>query len=187
MMDYAGIKVLNHSGGLDGMVSHMLVIPEQNIAAVFLTNKSTPLPTILMYDLLDRLTQNNRDWPGEALAFMNEHGSNKEPSDEVEPEEFDVQGNAFFAGHYYDSLVGQAEVYTKNNELRMKWNESTLFSGVLSQSDCLTFDLEFPRVPSLPVGKLKFHLNAMGEVKGFSIDLPNPDLHFYELYFVKQN
>jgi CubicO group peptidase (beta-lactamase class C family) len=187
MMDYAGIKVLNHSGGLDGMVSHMLVVPELNIGAAFLTNKSTPLPTILMYDLLDRLTQNKRNWADEALAFMNKHASNEELPEEADAEEFDVQSNDFFTGRYYDSLVGEALLYTQNNTLQMKWNESTLFHGLLTQSDCLTFNLTFPPVPSLPDGKVKFHLNATGEVKGFSIDLPNPDLHFYELYFVKQN
>ena len=183
MMDYAGYKVLHHSGGLDGMVCHIVLIPEKNLGAVFLSNKTTALPNVLMYHLLDNVLGNgDKDYIPRAheliQKFMNQE---TEPAkvyaapSELKPD--------FFVGTYYDSLIGKVEITKSKDNYTIDWTESNIFKGTLVQTDMLTFDLEWPLVPSLPNGKIIFEVDGEGVVKGFRIDLPNPDLHFDELYF----
>jgi CubicO group peptidase (beta-lactamase class C family) len=183
MMDYAGYKVMHHSGGLDGMVCHIVVIPEKEFGAVFLTNKTTALPTVLMYHLLDNvLGKGDKNYITNAhelmLKFKNESIDQAKiyaaPS-ELKPD--------FFVGNYYDSLIGKVAIEKSDEKYTIDWTESTIFKGEMVQTEMLTFDLVWPMVPSLPNGKVLFEVDGNGTVKGFKIDLPNPDLHFNELYF----
>src|SRR5688572_4343806 len=45
--DYHGRKIINHSGGLDGMLSYTHLIPEENVGFVVLTNSEYPSFTIM--------------------------------------------------------------------------------------------------------------------------------------------
>jgi CubicO group peptidase (beta-lactamase class C family) len=183
MMDYNGYKVLNHSGGLDGMVCHMVIIPDKKLGAVFLTNKTTALPTVLMYHLLDiTLGDHDKSYIVSAHELMQKfktsethHANTYAAPDELKPD--------FFVGDYYDSLIGKVQIKKDADQYHIDWNESTIFKGDLIQTEMLTFELYWPLVPSLPNGKLIFDVDGTGRVKGFKIELPNPDLHFDELYF----
>ena len=41
LYDYQGRKIINHSGGLDGMLSYTVLIPEENAGFVVLTNNES--------------------------------------------------------------------------------------------------------------------------------------------------
>ncbi|MGH9902442.1 MAG: serine hydrolase domain-containing protein, partial [Pyrinomonadaceae bacterium] len=45
LTDYHGRKVVSHGGGLDGMISQVAMMPEENLGVVVLTNSETPLST----------------------------------------------------------------------------------------------------------------------------------------------
>jgi hypothetical protein len=185
MMDYNGAKVLNHSGGLDGMVCHMVLIPEKNIGAVFLTNKTTALPNVLMYHLLDNVLDNHdKNYIVGAKELIEKFQTHQTESAKhyAAPEELKKD---FFIGTYYDSLVGKVKISAQNDQYKMDWVESNIFKGDLVQTEMLTFEINWPMVPSLPKGKVMFDVDGTGKVKGFRIDLPNPDLHFNELYFLR--
>ena len=71
LFDYQGRKVLNHSGGLDGMLSYTVLIPEENIGFVVLTNSESPAFGIMMSKMLDVFTNApKRDWNAEALERL---------------------------------------------------------------------------------------------------------------------
>ncbi|PLX18058.1 MAG: hypothetical protein C0599_12780 [Salinivirgaceae bacterium] len=187
MMDYDGYKVLHHSGGLDGMVCHMVIVPDKKLGAVFLTNKTTALPTVLMYHLLDQtIGKGDKNYIAAAYELMQkfkphetEHAKMYAAPDDLKPD--------FFVGDYYDSLIGKVEIRKAKNKYQLDWTESTIFKGELFQTEMLTFELDWPLVPSLPRGKVIFDVDGTGQVKGFKIELPNPDLHFDELYFSRIN
>jgi len=188
LMDYNGHKALYHSGGLDGMVSQMVIVPDKGTGAIFLANKTTALPTVLMYDFLDRLLGNDslHHYPTRTHALLEKI---KEPEVNkavtyTSTQNFDT---GFYCGKYYDSLVGPATISYENDSLFLKFKESRIFKGYLVKTDMLSFDLYWPNVPSLHKGNIDFEVNGLGEIKGFTINLPNPDLHFDELHFSKQN
>ncbi len=187
MMDYNGYKVFYHSGGLDGMVCQMLVVPDKKIGAVFMANKTSALPLVLMYDFLDKwLGKDTKQYPAKTLKLLNKIRAEKHEEKNNENHE-SASDNEFILGTYVDSLVGEAVVKEHKDSLILKWTESSIFSGYLEQVDLLTYNLTWPEIPSLPRGRVVFDVNGVGEVKGFSIELPNPDLKFDELYFEKKN
>src|SRR6478672_5437145 len=53
--DYQGRKIMNHSGGLDGMLSYTVLIPEENTGFVVLTNNESPSFTVMMAKVRDIL------------------------------------------------------------------------------------------------------------------------------------
>lgn len=53
--DYYGRKVINHSGGLDGMLSYTVLIPEENAGFVILTNSESPTYAVMMNKVRDIL------------------------------------------------------------------------------------------------------------------------------------
>ncbi len=53
LRDYRGHKLVTHSGGLDGMTSRTLLVPDARLGIVVLTNGESPLSTALTWRLLD--------------------------------------------------------------------------------------------------------------------------------------
>ncbi len=188
LMDYNGHKVAYHSGGLDGMVSQMVIVPDRKTGAIFLANKTTALPTVLMYDFLDRLLGDDtlQHYPERTYALLQEIKKPEvnESNTYTSAKDFEA---GFYCGTYHDTLVGKTVIYEKNDSLFLEIEESSIFKGYLVKTDMLSFELYWPHVPSLHKGKINFEVNGLGEIKGFTINLPNPDLHFDELHFSKQN
>ena len=55
VMDYAGMRVIHHGGGVRGYRSEMVLVPEHNIALVVLFNAETPLANEVVPQFLDQL------------------------------------------------------------------------------------------------------------------------------------
>src|SRR6266496_4803453 len=69
LSDYQGRKLVSHGGGLDGMISRVAMMPEENLGVVILTNSESPLPTILSNKIFDVfLGVPKRDWSAEFMA-----------------------------------------------------------------------------------------------------------------------
>ena len=80
--DYHGVKVINHSGGLDGMLSYTVLIPEKNAGFVILTNSESPSFIVMMNKIRDMLVDApKRDWNAEAVAQL--AGAKKNEADET--------------------------------------------------------------------------------------------------------
>ncbi|OQY36267.1 MAG: hypothetical protein B6243_03625 [Anaerolineaceae bacterium 4572_5.2] len=185
MMDFSGQKIVLHNGGLDGVTSQLFLIPSKNIGVIMLCNKTTVLPIIMMYQLLDRfINKSQRSWSTELSVMINKYKSVNH--DMPKYEDVEKVNNEFYIGTYYDSLVGKTVIKNDSGQLIINCNESTLLKGILKPIGMLEFELSLPLMPSLPKGKIEFDVNAIGEVSGFKINLPNPDMHFDELYFKKQ-
>jgi CubicO group peptidase (beta-lactamase class C family) len=66
--DYHGRKVIDHSGGLDGMLSYTVLIPEENAGLVVLTNNESPSFAVMMSKVRDVLVgAPKRDYNDEAV------------------------------------------------------------------------------------------------------------------------
>ena len=55
IMDYDGMRIIHHGGGVRGYRSEMVVVPEHNIALVVLFNAETPLANEVVPQFLDQL------------------------------------------------------------------------------------------------------------------------------------
>ncbi|MCP4552981.1 MAG: serine hydrolase, partial [Bacteroidetes bacterium] len=185
LMDYHGRKIVLHGGGYDGMISRIILVPEENLGFVILTNTNTSVTSPLMYKTLDAfLSDLDRDWSAEYFERNNR-------LNESDPEEGRVRNTEpslsikNYTGTYSGKVYGDVKVFEENGNLMLQMMHTKIFLGHLTHWHYDTFEIEFKQVTSLPKGKVNFILNAKGEADELVIDVPNPDFDFTELDFKK--
>jgi CubicO group peptidase (beta-lactamase class C family) len=191
LSDYQGRKVVSHSGGLDGMVSQVGMMPEENLGIVVLTNSETPLGSLLMSKVFDTfLGVAPRDWSAEMLASYEQ----SRLSDEAEARRIEAAHVAGtkpslplerYAGSYAGEMYGEARISVENGKLVLRLVPSPHFVGDLEHWQYDTFRLKWRDSVSYPFPKgfVTFTLNAEGQLDEMKIDVPNPDFDFKELEF----
>src|SRR5215213_6457235 len=133
LYDYYGRKIINHSGGLDGMLSYTVLIPEENAGFVVLTNSESPAFAIMMNKIRDILVSapahdynadakqqvaRNKAAEAEALKKVDEaRVPNTKPSLAI----------ANYAGTYTDKLYGDVVIADEGGKLVMRFTPSPNF------------------------------------------------------------
>jgi len=191
MFDYHGKKVVNHSGGYDGIISQMALVPEEDLGMIFLTNKNAYLILPTMYQTLDAfLTDDSTDW-SQALQPIKQYMDRQEEAREKELEEQRVEGTTpslaaeDYTGRYKDEMYGEAKVFLEDEELMLQFMPAMKFKGELKHYHYDVYTVEFKEFPSLPEGLATFTLNSKGKVDKLVINVPNPDFDFTEMEFEK--
>ena len=192
LMDYQGVKVAHHGGGLPGFISKIALVPEKELGLIVLTNGETSLPTALMYKIIDAYTgAEERDWAGEYLGYSKSYHERLEKKQQ-ERVDARVKGTKpglkaeAYLGTYEDKMYGEAKVEMKDGKLWFTMVPAKeLFVSEMEHWHYNTYRVKF-KDRFLPDGLVTFELNPSGKVEGFTIDLPNPDFHFYNLHFEKQ-
>ena len=192
MFDYSSHKILHHGGGLPGVHTKIVLVPDANLAFVVLTNQLNNLVDALMYKILDSfLNSKDIDYAAQALDSYKKYYEqlNKQKQ---EREEKRVEGTTpslpfeQYAGNYIDDYYGSAKIKFTDDKLTLTLVPATeIFTGELTHWHYNTFKIQFAD-PYLPYGLVNFEFNTDGELTGFIIDLPNPDFHFDNLHFKKQ-
>jgi CubicO group peptidase (beta-lactamase class C family) len=187
--NYHGKKIINHSGGLDGMLSFTVLIPEEKAGFVILTNSESPAFQIMMNKIRDVLVDApKRDWNEEAKpqvaarkkALDDERAradaarvANTKPSLALEK----------YAGTYSDKLYGDVKIANENGNLVMRFGPSPNFVADLIHWHYDTFEIRWrPSVSyNFPRGFVTFTLDKDGSTDRLTVDQPNNDFWFYEL------
>ena len=191
--DYAGRKIIGHGGGLPGFISYVAIVPEDNLGLVILTNDENRLPRALSYyifdkyfevrDQEDRLEKAKENWKKRAERvnkFFAKRDSSRVPGTSYS------QDIADYAGTYVDDYYGTAEIDNNDGALTLMFNGAEgLFTGSLTHWHYDTFEWKH-KDPFLPTGLVTFHFDSKGKIKNFTVDLPNPDFHFFNLDFKKK-
>lgn len=191
--DYHGMKVIEHGGGADGMISKTVMVPEADLGFVILTNSINYLPTALMYYILDMYAgKEPRDWSDLYLSFfMQRYTQEKQRLAKAEDERNKLSKPSLnlkkYTGRYSGELYGAAEVSLEKGALVLDFLPSPLFIGDLSHWQYNTFKIVLRNRPNLPPGTVNFVLDENGEVEEMRVDIPNPDFDFTELEFIKQD
>jgi CubicO group peptidase (beta-lactamase class C family) len=189
VMDFYGHKVLMHNGGLDGMISQLVIVPEKKMAFVVFVNSSSPLPIVLGYELLHRFlksTKSNYYRESYQRFYASEDPKAFNPeSVQTIVEKFDMER---LRGHYSDNLMGDASItYNKKNKnMELIFSQAQLFDGIIVTDSINNILLEWKKISSLPNGKLVPSIDSNGAVIGFKIVCPNPDFRFEEVYFKRK-
>lgn len=191
LSDYHGRKVASHSGGLDGMISQVGLIPEENLGVVILSNSETSLPSLMMNKVFDVfLGVPARDWSGEVLARV-KAAANEDQEEEQKLEAARAKDTkpslplARYAGTYTGQMYGDAKVTEENGKLVLRLVPAPNFVGDLEHWQYDTFRVKWRPtiVYPFPKGFITFTLNAQGQVDEMKLDDPNPDFDFKELQF----
>ena len=188
--DYQGRKIINHSGGLDGMLSYTVLIPEDNVGFVILTNSESPAYGIMMNKVRDVLTDApKRDWNAEAVE--NAKRNKAAADDEMKKQDAARVANSrpslplnAYAATYRDQMYGDVTVAEENGHLVLRFLPSPNFVADLEHWHFDTFRVKWrPSVAyNFPRGFVTFKLNGAGKADEINIDQPNNDFWFYELH-----
>jgi CubicO group peptidase (beta-lactamase class C family) len=189
--DYHGRKVVSHGGGLDGMISQVAMMPEENLGIVVLSNSETPASTILVNKTFDLFTAAPaRDWSANYLEQRKASASARQEAEKRVEQERAVNTRpsldlAGYAGTYTGQMYGDAKVAIEEGRLVLRLVPAPNFVGDLEHWQYDTFRVKWREGIVYPFSKgfVTFVINARGQVEEMKIDVPNPDFDFNELEF----
>lgn len=190
--DDAGRKVIQHGGGVPGFHSKVVFVPEDTLGFVILANELSGFvdavtDVILNYhfrpDQEENILQTYYENYG---TYLESQKASREAKTAARvPETRPSLELSDYAGLWEDKMYGTAEISLKDNALQLVLAPAPdLFSATLEHWHFNTFRFNF-NDPFLPEGYLTFHLNSLGKPDYFTIDLENPDFHFFKLKFEK--
>ncbi|MEW4925320.1 serine hydrolase [Algibacter sp. 2305UL17-15] len=187
-----GHKIIEHSGGIDGMSANLVMIKDMNLGFVILTNEAEePATFLLTAKILEQLFNDESyniyarvlDYRNKSLKRRKESPSqisktiNTKPSLELEK----------YVGKYNDKMYGDILINNiKSGGLEITFSHSQVFKGKLEHWHFDTFKIDWNDI-RVPNGFLTFNFNSKREILGFSIDQENLlDVDFGELNIVKK-
>ena len=191
LYDYAGRKIIEHDGGMPGYISKITLVPDEDLGFIILTNDMTNIPSALRNILLDNFFKiSGNHWFDTYLKMTQKY---EQYLDERRQERYKqrTKGTApslplkSYEGVYEDQMYGQAKLDMLNGSLTItllpteKW-----FISHMEHWHFDTFRIKF-RDEYLPEGFVTFQFDTDKTITGFTIDLPNPDFHFFNLNFKK--
>jgi CubicO group peptidase (beta-lactamase class C family) len=194
VMDYLGRKVVSHGGAADGMYSRVVLVPEEKLGMVILTNAMTSLQTALSYRILDAfLGGTERDWSAEFLE-SHRRGQQRwaerwaqwdgERAQDTTPS-LPLDG---YAGTYRGPLYGDATVKLEDGALVLRLLPNPDLVADLTHWHHDTFLIEWRHeFPWFERGWALFVLDRNGAIVEMKLDVPNEDFWFTELELKKQD
>lgn len=190
LMDWNGYKVVHHSGGLDGMISQLAMVPELNLGVVVLTNSESSASAFIRNRVLECFLgiTDRSDRSGEALQKHQEAELKKSQALAKEDSErrLDTQPTVpldQLSCRFRSQLYGDVLVELVGDKLVLKMEPAPNFVADLEHWQFNTFLIrwrdsvkyDFPR------GFATFTIDAKGKPERLILDQPNNDFWFYEL------
>ena len=193
LYDYQGVKLVNHGGGYDGMLSTTTFIPEKNCGFVVLTNSNEPLYYVVSQTLQDLIcnTPDPRDWSNflKVRIAKGKEASLKEHEEALKNRNKNTKPTLAledYTGTFHDDIYGDVEVtLVGKGTLRIDMKPTSGFTSNLTHWEYNTFTLRLEGYPSLPEGKANFTIGMEGKASELLIDIPNPDFDFTEFKFLR--
>ncbi|MFZ1701355.1 MAG: serine hydrolase [Pyrinomonadaceae bacterium] len=189
VFDYYGRKIINHSGGLDGMLSYTVLIPEEKTGFVILTNSESPMFAIMMNKIVDVFADApKRDYNADGIARM-DAGKKNDAAEAAKVDAARVPNTkpslalSSYAGTYTDKMYGDVTIAEENGKLVMRFLPSPNFVADLEHWNYDTFQIKWrPSVKyNFPRGWVTFTIDKAGKTDQLIVDQPNNDFWFYEL------
>ena len=191
--DYEGRKLVYHGGGHEGMNSRTVLVPEEKLGVVILTNSMSSIMSPLANYTIDQFLgiQNGRDWSkfnldAAAQAKKAQEKTEDKKSKEKKKNNKPVRDLNDYVGTYRSQLYGDATVTLKNGKLDLQLEPAPALGGTLAYWQHEIFDLDWKNdFALLHPTKVRFLVGEDGSIAEMRLDSNNPDFHFDELEFVK--
>jgi len=192
--DYRGRLVASHGGGYDGMFSRVVLVPEEGLGIVVLTNSMTGVGTAIANTILDAfLGAPERDWSGPMLEDWREGRREFEArQSRILAEGMEGAGPSLplsaYAGRYGGDLYGDATVSLEEGGLVLRLLPNPDLVADLTHLHHDTFLIRWRKTFAwFGVGSATFLLDPTGRVTEMEMDVPNDDFWFDELEFERKD
>jgi CubicO group peptidase (beta-lactamase class C family) len=187
--DYQGRKLVTHGGGHEGMNSRTVLVPEEKLGIVILTNSMSSIMTPLANYTVDQFldVQNGRDWSKYSLDLAAQGAAAQAKLPKEKPSKAKLTRDLNdYAGTYASPLYGNATVAMQNGKLVLNLASAPALGGTLSLWKPDIFDLAWKNnFALLTPTKARFLSGPDGSIQELHLDANNPDFHFSELVFTK--
>ncbi len=185
-----GNKIIDHSGGVDGMSANLIMVKNKNFGVVVLTNSAENglIVFSLSFNIIGNfLSDDGYKMVGNYLKSYHSKSDSIKTEQRKNVEASKIQNTKpslsleKYAGDYCDEMYGDIIISYKKNKLQIKFSHTPLFTGELTHWHFDTFEIKW-NDPRVPRGFVTFNFNANGTVSGFELDQPNLlDVDFSEL------
>ena len=175
LQDYRGRLLVRHGGALDGMRTHVLLLPEENLGVVAITNlNESRIPETIVFHVADHfLGHESKDWHGVMLAAAEE--ANERAARRIETmEAARVAGTNpsvardQFVGVYEDRLYGRVVVRaSEDGVLQMEIGPN--FSGTLQHWHYDVFRATWEN-PDIDSGFVQFGMDRAGRISSVEVE-----------------
>lgn len=195
LADYQGRKTVGHGGGYDGMYSQVMMVPEEKLGIVVLTNSMTGIATPICNTIVDKiLGVEPTDWSTESLASFRESREAFEKriadaiTSSVEKTSKDNPGAKpghkldDYTGKFQCPMYGDATVELENDRLVLRLKPAGQLVADLDHLHYDTFVVRWrENFAWFAEGTANFISDAKGKVQRLELDIPNDDIFFHEL------
>jgi len=187
LSDSNGNLVVEHTGGLPGMLSETLMVPDLNFGVVVLTNTSDGgggLFTTITRTIMDGyLGLADYQWANKIDAVLKQQAAQgDEVTDKVWKTVKDNAkvkiNSASYIGVYEDKWFGKAEVYLKGSQLWLKCLRSPKLNGPMQfyKGNSFAVKWEYQDMPADAFAM--FTLDEEGKANGLKMKGISPNIDF---------
>lgn len=186
--DYQGRLRVGHTGGYDGMITAVTLIPDEKLGVVVLTNGlKSPIMAATYYALDAFLgVEPRKDYSAEYLQQANERitkdtriayrKENRVPN--TQP----TVAREKITGDYQSDLYGKISIREQNGQLLLEFEHTPLLAAHLTHWHYDVWEIHWDHPQAFfSFGTLQIKTNNNLEVTGFDFDVPNDDFFFEEL------
>lgn len=171
MKDYHGVKLLHHSGGILGMVSKVVLVPEEELAMVILTNQQSGYAFNAIYHqiLNEYLELPEKDW----IDYYHKKQKDNlvKEAKRLAKVDASVDKNAGhslplrdYAHSYVDNWYGEIQISYKNNKLHMQFANTAELKGTLEHYQHNTFIVRWHDRTLEADAYVNFNLDEKGKI-----------------------
>jgi CubicO group peptidase (beta-lactamase class C family) len=185
LKDFYGFLHVGHGGGLQGMTTHIALLPELDMAVIALTNQVSRASPAITSEILQAaaVPLDHEDWV-EIYAGGAEERADK--ARQAVAEAFAARNAdstptldlAAYAGTYRDPWYGEVFVEQDGDGLVMRFSRSDLLTGGLEHFQYDTFIARWQDRSLFGDAYVTFAINAEGEVESIRMKALSPDTDF---------
>ena len=185
--DYHGRMKVGHTGGYDGMITAITLIPDENLGVVVLTNGvKSPIKAATNYALDVFLELEIKDWSTQILNRTNERKElDTRISDRKEKRELNTEPSISLEsiiGEYKSDIYGKISIIDNDGQLKLNFEHSPLLSASLTHWHYDVWEIHWDHPQAwFSFGTIKINTDNNLKVTGFDFDVPNDDFFFEEL------
>lgn len=187
LSDYHGRLRVGHTGGYDGFITAITLIPDENLGIVVLTNGvKSPIMAATYYAIDKFLGVEEKDWSKIYLESSNRRAeADTRISDRKAKRELNTTPSVpvdGIVGKYMSDLAGEITISQNNDEISLQFQDSPLLSAKLTHwhHDVWQIHWDHPQA-WFSFGTIKINTDNNMNVLGFDFDVPNDDFFFEEL------
>jgi CubicO group peptidase (beta-lactamase class C family) len=182
--DLYGNLYVSHSGALQGMTSHIAMLPEKDVAVIALCNQWSRAPRAVTSEILNAyVSETPEDWVkilADAQAERSEEAKKavEEAFADRDADSTPTLPLEAYVGTYRDSWYGDVFVDEGEDGVVMRFSRSELLTGTLEHFQYDTFVARWLDRSLYGDAYVTFTLGADGEVEAIRMKMLSPDTDF---------